>query len=284
MKVQICWLGFAWLLGACQAQSTSPLPAPAPLASPVAMASPSPSPEEPEPEATASLLPEPTATLPSELAELRLSPHNTRFLSAQGAQVSWQVEPLDAAGRLLTDSVPLQWRSSRPQDFSVDAQGVLTALVETGYAEITVSIPGTSLLARSLIHVNPSAGSRRSHHTGGGGQSGTVMPVAEPAPVLSQLNASTAQVFLLRGETLLLAGSHFDPELAQNTVHFLLADQQLVSVAPQAVSATELTVRIPPEVALPGEVRIYVETRGQASNHLTAIVPKIQLAFDGGFQ
>lgn len=48
---------------------------------------------------------------------------------------------------------PLQWSSLRPADFSVDATGKVTALVENGYTIVYVQVPGTSLTAQYQLSI-----------------------------------------------------------------------------------------------------------------------------------
>jgi len=68
--------------------------------------------------------------VPANLAVLRFRDSNKRFLQARGESSRCEVVLLDRTGQELQASVQLSWQSSCPQDFSVDAQGLLTALVD----------------------------------------------------------------------------------------------------------------------------------------------------------
>lgn len=108
---------------------------------------------------------EPGFELPSQLSELRFGEID-RFLDSRGERTRFAVELLDAAGQVIAVPVPLEWRSSRPQDFSVADDGEITALVDFGYSTISVQIPGTAFVAQAVINVSV-----------GGAGSGSKMPV-----------------------------------------------------------------------------------------------------------
>ena len=76
----------------------------------------------------------------AQIARLNLQ-FSTRYLESQGETQQLQVQLLDANGNLLNlGSVPLEYRSSRPNDFSVSESGLVTALVDYGYSNIQVSL------------------------------------------------------------------------------------------------------------------------------------------------
>lgn len=102
----------------------------------------------------------------SEVQALRLEAGN-RFLSASGQRVSLRV--LDHTGNPI-DPSRLSFFSSRPQDFSVDAQGQVQARVSDGFSTITVKLNGSNLTADQLFSVTSPTGG------GGGGGARTGLP------------------------------------------------------------------------------------------------------------
>jgi hypothetical protein len=114
---------------------------------------------------------------------LRLSAP-TRFLSRSGESVALQAELIDANGQVIAAGTPLNWTSSRPSDFSVDANGLVKAIETNGYSEITATLPGTSV--RSSIIINVSGGKSSG---GSGSAAATVRP-----PVVSSITASSTNV------------------------------------------------------------------------------------------
>lgn len=192
------------LLSACPAQptangSTPPTASPAPEASASSTPRPTPTPgqttppegETPGTPATgASATPTPTAmpgsfSLPANLSRIQFSAKNDRFLDQVGEQTQFQVELIDNLGQVIDANVPLEWTSSRPDDFSVDAEGHLTAKVASGFSTITVRIPGTNFEARTIINV---IGGGSSGGGGGGGGS------TNQAPVINNLSASSTTI------------------------------------------------------------------------------------------
>ena len=118
---------------------SQPTPQPNATATPAPAASPTPLPE-----------PTPTASLPAGLSAIRLTADNRHF-SSKGETTHMHVTLLDAQGREIQGSVPLSWSSTAPDSFSVDASGQVTALVNYGYADIVVLVPGTNLSAKLLV-------------------------------------------------------------------------------------------------------------------------------------
>lgn len=127
-----------------------------------------------------------------------------RFLDAAGERQRLQVVLLDVQGQPLAVDLPLEWSSSRPQDIRVSSDGQIEALVDFGYSQIEVRLPGTDFVTGVLINVNNSglsaggSGSGNGSGSGGGGQ--------QLRPVIHQLQASTAQV-LGAGELVRLSAS-----------------------------------------------------------------------------
>lgn len=165
-------------LGACQSApsaqiATLPSSAPTPVPTASVMARPEPS-VQPQSTALPGGLPSPVSTPVAvssvqpqsplaQLQSLQIQVNNP-FLDGIGQSVKLNPLIKDLSGNLLAAELfPLEWYSSRPADFAVDGKGYVTALVEYGYSEITLKIPGTALSAKQLISVTTLTG------TGGGG-------------------------------------------------------------------------------------------------------------------
>lgn len=135
--------------------------------------------------------------LPDNVVAIRFA-NNDRFLDQQGESTTFAVELVDRNGNVIAlDNVPFEWSSSRPTDFSVDAQGKLTALVSSGYSVIEVRVKGTDLEARSVVNV--ASGGSSGGGGGGGGSSPalpepTPTPVPNAKPVITQLSANETNV------------------------------------------------------------------------------------------
>lgn len=245
-----------------------------PPASPQSSATPSPqsggpadslSPSAQPSSTTSNPSPSPQTVLPAGLAGLRLDTGN-RFLRGQGASTQFKAVLLDTAGQVLQADVPLQWQSSRPQDFSVDAQGQLRALVDSGYSDIQVRIPGTAFSATAVINVSSFSG---------GGTSSSLRP-----PNLSGLSGATlsdGKYILIRDQILTLSGSGFLPGLFSYQVLFGAIPASAISI-----SDSGLTVRVPLGVNQAGDVPIRVVTNNLSSNTLTGTVLAENLAINNG--
>lgn len=168
--------------------SGNPTPSAEPSGPSGPVASVTPSPNNPQPSSSPSAPGGSSAfELPDSVAAIRFA-NNDRFLDQQGESTTWAVELVDRSGNVVpVENVPLEWRSSRPEDFAVDAQGKLTALVGAGYSMIEVRVQGTSLEARSVINV--SAGG-----AGGGGGGGGGGGSVNAAPVITSLTASETEL------------------------------------------------------------------------------------------
>ncbi len=193
-------------LSACPPSNSSPTQQPTPgvSASPSASSSGTPVPQDsaqpgasntPAPGASATATPTPTPsstggasfTLPDNVVGIRFA-NNDRFLDQKGESTVFKTELVDRSGNVVTlNTVPLEWSSDKPTEFSVDQSGKITALVDAGFATITVRVSGTNLEARSVINV--STGS-----SGGGGGGGGSSSPTNPAPVISSVSASSTAV------------------------------------------------------------------------------------------
>jgi hypothetical protein len=225
--------------------------------------SPLPSPLYPSPSAPPAL----PGSLPAGLAGLRLETGN-RFLSGQGARAQFRAVLLDAAGQVLRAEVPLQWQSSRPQDFSVDDQGQILALVGSGYADIQVRIPGTAFAASAVMNVSSFG---RSGSSGGSALFPPNLSGLAGAPL------SGGKPVLIREQILTLEGSGFQPDSTRNQVLF-----GSISATPLTASANQLTVSVPLSVNQAGDVVIRVVTDNLSSNTLTGTVLSEPLILNNG--
>lgn len=100
-----------------------------------------------------------------------------RFLDAKGQTVQVQAQLLDANGKELPlGDLKLAYSSSRPVDFSVDDQGLITALTDSGFSTITVEVVGMGLQASQVISVNTIDTYLSSGGGGGGGSSSSATP------------------------------------------------------------------------------------------------------------
>jgi uncharacterized protein YjdB len=84
-----------------------------------------------------------------------------RYLDNKGESVQLTPVLKDTNGQILNaENYTLKWNSSRPADLIVDDNGMVTALVEYGYAEISLRISGIE--AKQLISVTTLVGSSSS--------------------------------------------------------------------------------------------------------------------------
>ena len=202
----------ALTFSACQPTVTSPgstMPATTPSASPsVPGASPAPgassAPVTPGPVVSSPPgVPGPTANPNSGSTTTVNLPDGTRlvialpnrFLSSKGQSVQLSARLLDPSGKELPlGNVQLLFSSSRPADFSISDTGVVTALKDSGFSNLTVQVAGTEIVATQLISVDTFVSS------GGGGGGGSVSsPSASPAPP-TQVNANVNFEGLSLGE------------------------------------------------------------------------------------
>ncbi len=136
--------------------SSTPAPAETPMPSATVLPSPSSSPvlttpNRSTPVALASGQPGVDLSI---LSSVELKVGNP-FLDGMGETTLLQPLLKDKQGQPLDPfKYPLEWLSSRPSDFAIDASGKVTALVEYGFTTIYLKIPGTSLMAQQQISVN----------------------------------------------------------------------------------------------------------------------------------
>lgn len=176
----------------------TPSPSVQPTLSPVSSANPSASPSlpadnpagEPTPSPIVTPVPNPSAgssasvTLPNG-TRLVVSLSN-RFLTSKGQSAQLNAQLLDASGKVLPLSdLQLLFSSSRLSDFSITDSGLVTALKESGYSQLTVSVAGTELATTQLISVDTFVG-------GSFGGGGNVQPT--PSPIPSPTSTPVTQV------------------------------------------------------------------------------------------
>lgn len=179
-------LGFSLLACTPQAPNTAdPTPpassataSPEPGVSPTAEPQSTPSPTPPTPTAIApSLSPDEPIAVSTGTPGQNLSviqalgiEASKRFLDGKGETASLKAVLKDASGQALNPAdFPLEWFSSRPADFAVDATGKVTALVDDGYTEISLRVTGSDLEARQLISVTAPVGGTSSRNSNNAG-------------------------------------------------------------------------------------------------------------------
>jgi hypothetical protein len=178
------WCSALLILGACvpsvpQVSGATPTPTPSSGGSPTPLPGVGIRPS-PVPSPVPSGVPSPTPTVPSggvvvpsELVAIRFADSNDRFLERIHETTQLKLVFLDKLGQTLPlEGLPLDWSSNRSQDFSVDGSGLVKALVDSGFAVITVKVMGTPLQAQTVINVNSPFGGG-----GGGGSSAPAKPV-----------------------------------------------------------------------------------------------------------
>jgi hypothetical protein len=94
-------------------------------------------------------------------------------------------------------------------------------------------------------------------------------------PTLTSVN--TVDTFmskpaLIRGASITLTGTNFDPIAANNSVMF-----GATAAVPTAATATQLTVTVPGVLGTAGDVLISAVTNTQNSNSITAVVPAVNV-------
>ncbi|MEZ0374893.1 MAG: hypothetical protein ACAI44_37755 [Candidatus Sericytochromatia bacterium] len=174
------------LSGACTSllQSSPPAPRqePQPVRPAAALQTPQPEPAAPTPAVPSAAVPEPGASAtasgsgtavpaapagPAEATSLEIVSAAAALPAGGSLQLSVLLR--DGSGQVLNLAPALEWSSSQPQDISVDAGGVLRALDDTGFADISVKIRGTGLSAHKVFNITrPASGGGG----GGGGGSG----------------------------------------------------------------------------------------------------------------
>lgn len=117
-----------------------------------------------------------TGSSQSNVASIKLNVDN-RFLTEKGQTRQLSASLFDASGNELPAGTGvIQWTSSRPNDISVDTNGMVKALVGLGFSQITVAVAGTSLSDQIVFDVtDPSFFSSSS-------TSSTLTPTPVPVP------------------------------------------------------------------------------------------------------
>jgi hypothetical protein len=195
-------------LSACPAQTTQPSPPsassqPSATPNPSMPASPGPNGSVPVPTPSSGTNNNGTPTTPTPTPNPGASSSTTvnlpdgtrlvvsvpnRFLDKKSQSVQLNVRLLDQSGREIPiDLARLSFVSSRPEDFSVNAQGLITALKEEGFTTITVQVNGTEIKATQTLSVS-SVVFGGSGGGGGGGGSGS----SSNTPASTRLNVNTS--------------------------------------------------------------------------------------------
>ncbi|MEZ0372261.1 MAG: IPT/TIG domain-containing protein [Candidatus Sericytochromatia bacterium] len=192
--------------------------------------------------------------------ELRLA---NRFLSIRGETVRIEVLAFDAAGNPINPGA-LLFSSSRPQDFSVDATGLITALTDDGFAEIRASLGNLSAVIMISVASQVTGGS------GGGGSTepaeeqvrGTVGYSFAESPALTFINPGSGAA----GSNVTLTGSGFRGEAGVHTVLVGGVEATILGIDEDSI-----TFQAP--AGLIGEQDVTVTIGGQTSNVLSFSYP-----------
>ncbi len=150
----------------------------------------------------------------------------------------------------------------------VRINNVMATVTAATATELTVTVPDAG--AAGIKPVNVSLGDQTS-----GNQTLTLTPVISSMNTGQEHNSKPA---LIRGQTLTITGTSFDPTLNHNIVRF-----GSITATPATASGTQLTVVIPDGVDTPGDVAVSVTTNTHDSNSLAGSVPTVDVNLDGGF-
>lgn len=201
-------------------------------------------PSAPPPSPVPSAAESPVAPVSVDLGDVQIN-LDTRFLNGAGDSVQIQVVAKDQAGHLVDPkSLALEFTSSRPQDVSVDAQGLIKALQDFGYSEIGVRVPGSEQTAKFSISVSSSEAVSGS--SGGGGSSSFTASLSSVTPTSAKI-----------GDEIVLSGSHL------SSVSKVTLDGFEAKITSQ--SASEVHVLIPAE-ALSGTIQVQAGSRTLSSS------------------
>lgn len=220
--------------------AASPTPSPAPTPSSAAAVGNSAPTSSPSLSAGDQASPEPDPTL---AAELSLAPAVAEVWSA-GAKTQLRVSARNADKQALDPAkLALEWSSDQPQSFSVDQQGLVTALSSVGSAKITVRDKRSQLSASASVKMGTSSGG------GGGGGGGEAAPppvVVVAAPTLTGLSPS--QGARNGGTVVTLTGTHLSGVTAVTfngvnaTAVTPISDTSLSAVAPAGSGTASIAV------------------------------------------
>ena len=174
---------------------TSTEPSVNPSAQPGTQPSGSPTPTGGSPGATPTPEPVASGTIPitapsgtpvvdfASIASIEIKAGNRFLNGGKGSTTQIEVILRDKDGKIVTiDASLLEWVNSRPTNFSIDAKGLVTALLDEGYTTITVTEPKSGKSASIQISISdPTTGSSGGGGGGGGGGS-TSTPTPTPVP------------------------------------------------------------------------------------------------------
>ncbi len=262
----------------------SPAPGSVPIASPTsgATASPLPGSSSPTPGTLPTPVPNPgpsttpvstTVTL-ADGSKLILS-LPTQFLSLSGQTVRIQAKILDPSGKAVSlETLKLLFSSSQPNQFSVDQNGLVTALVSSGSSTITVKVDGTQITA--TLQVSVSAQSSGGGGGGGGSTGGNTGTGNTGSNALTQLNLNIGFDGLGLGRfgvNTYTVGNQYQPKAASDTAgNFVVVWAQ--DGAQDGIYAQRYNFL---GVALGDEFRVNTTTSGNRRQ------PSVAMDYDGDF-
>lgn len=190
------------------------------------------------------------------LASLVLAPAKGG-IGLVGESVQFFVIAKDIAGQYVdSKQLKLTWHLEKPEQFRVDANGLVTALVNSGYSKLEVTEETSGLKAVADVIQSPYTGS-----SGGAPTPSASTPTPIPPPVLAGLS-STSQP---EGTLIFINGSNFNATTTGNIVKF-----GSIQATVTAATANQLTVSVPSGLA--GTVSVTVESNAQNSNSFSFTV------------
>lgn len=217
------------------------------VASPITSSPPPASVSSPVPPST------PSSLLPPNLATIEARVDN-RFLNKRGESTQIIVTAQDAQGQAINIPLPLSFRLSRPEDFSISPEGVITALKDFGFSDVLVEVQGTDLQARLNVSVSlPTSNS----------DGGSRNPKGDNALNTQLQLTGFSSNSVWAGTTLTLNGAHFGTDPEAITVTFAGTPAQIISV-----SDTTITLQVPRTSGTP-EVVVTKGSQSVSSNDLT---------------
>ncbi|MGV3526617.1 MAG: IPT/TIG domain-containing protein [Candidatus Sericytochromatia bacterium] len=154
-----------------------------------------------------------------------------------------------------------------------------TSIVKLGDAQATVTSATSTQIVATLTEA-PAGVANATVQVGSQTSAAASFTRLPKITSLTTAESLGGKAVLIRSQLLTIAGSNFDPIMANNTVKF----GALTPVAVESASATEITVRVPAGVDTPGDVNVSVITNAQTSTAVAGVVPSINLNItDGGF-
>lgn len=161
-----------------------------------------------------------------------------------------------------------------------DTGTVANNIVKLGSTSVTASAPSAGVL-RVSVPANAAGPANATVKVGTQTSNAANFTLRPRISGLVAVDVIAGKAVLIRGATLTINGSNFDPTAANNTVSF---GGTLVTAATANAAGTQLTVVVPDSLNVPGNVALTVTSNAVTSTAVDAIVPSVSLNVpDGGF-